>query len=63
MSSLISRALAAVLAPLPPSLPVTMPPEYRKMAPLMEIVIDTPSGPIRYTIIKKPLVLTVSKGM
>ncbi len=43
MPSLIPRALAAVLAPIP-SLPFTTPPEYRKTAPLTEIVIDSAAG-------------------
>jgi hypothetical protein len=44
MPSLIPRALAAVLAPAP-TLPFTMPAEYRKTAPLMEVVVDSASGP------------------
>jgi hypothetical protein len=43
MASLIPRALAAVLAPIP-SLPLTMPPEYRKTAPLKEVIVDS-TGP------------------
>ena len=59
MPSLIPRALAAVLAPC--SLPVSMPLGYHKPAPLIEIVIDSPSGSTRYVIIKKPLTPLVSK--
>ena len=54
MPSLIPRALAAVLAP-GPTLPFTTPTEYRRTAPLMEIVIDSAAGPTRYTLIKKPM--------
>ena len=43
MPSLIPRALAAVLAPIP-SLPFTMPAEYRKTAPLTEVVVDSATG-------------------
>jgi hypothetical protein len=60
MPSLIPRALAAVLAPFP-TLPLTMPPEYRRTAPLTEIVIDSVSGPIRYIIINKSLVTTAKR--
>lgn len=58
MPSLIPRALAAVLAPCP-TLPFTMPQEYRKTAPLTEVVIDSAIGPTNkkpqwYTVQPKP---------
>ena len=54
MPSLIPRAIAAVLAP-GPTLPFTMPTEYRKTAPLKEVVIDSATGPNT----KKPVWYTV----